>query len=158
LNQAANGRPGPSCPLPDLDLIDRLRSQRHRIATLSSKAESLRARGRHLLAESNFLAARLDQSFTDLASAFLANRKAVADLRFHSSSRRCGAPIRAASAGLPDQVVADSPDLVDALQEATDILKMEFADTEGSGRETLDKCEKALQRNRSICTIELPLY
>jgi hypothetical protein len=55
-------------------------------------------------------------------------------------------------------VVADSPDLVDALQEATDILKMEFADTEGSGRETLDKCEKALQRNRSICTLELPLY
>jgi hypothetical protein len=56
------------------------------------------------------------------------------------------------------QALADSSDLVEALQEATDILKMEFADTDGSGRETLHKCEKALQRTRSICTLELTLY
>jgi hypothetical protein len=55
-------------------------------------------------------------------------------------------------------LAADSPDLVDALQQATDILRMEFTGTEGSGSETLAKCEKVLQRTRSICTLELSLY
>jgi hypothetical protein len=158
LNQATNARLAPPGPLRDMDLIDHLRTQRHRIATLSSEAESLRARGRRLLAESNFLTERLDRSFTDLAGAFLANRRAVEDLRLHSSVKQARVPVRATSIGASEQLLADSPDLVDALQQATDILKMEFADTEGSGRETLDRCEKALQRTRSIRTIELPLY
>jgi hypothetical protein len=159
LNQTTNARQSaPASLLPDIDLIDHLRAQRHRIAGLSSEAGSLCSRGRRLLAESNTLAVRLDQSFTDLASAFLANRKAVAELRLNSFARHRSARVRAASEGSMERVLTDSPDLVDALQEATDILKLEFTGTQGSGSETLAKCEKALERNRSICTLELPLY
>jgi len=57
-----------------------------------------------------------------------------------------------------ERVLADSPDLIDALQQATEILKLEFSDTEGSGRQTLAKCEQTLQRTRSTQTIELSLY
>jgi hypothetical protein len=148
----------PPSPLPDVDFTDHLWAQRRRIATLSSETESLRARGKRLLTESNFLAERLDQSFTDLANAFLANRKAVTELRLRSSARQTSVPICDTSEGASDRLPADSPDLVDALQQATDILRMEFTGTEGSGSETLAKCEKVLQRTRSICTLELSLY
>lgn len=49
-------------------------------------------------------------------------------------------------------------DMVEALQQAAVILKMEFTDIQGSGRETLAKCEKVLLRMRSVRTMELPLY
>jgi len=48
--------------------------------------------------------------------------------------------------------------MVEALEQATEILKMEFSGTEGGGLDTLVKCERVLQRTRSTCTIELPLY
>jgi hypothetical protein len=48
--------------------------------------------------------------------------------------------------------------MVEALQQAAVVPKMEFTDTQGSGRETLVKCEKVLQRMRSVRTMELPLY
>jgi hypothetical protein len=159
LHQTTNARrSAPSSLLPDSDLINHVRAQRHRIATLSSEAGCLCSRGRRLLSESNFLAVRLDQSFTDLATAFLANKKAVTELRLHSSARQGSTQVRAASEGTAERVLADAPDLVGALEEATDILKLEFTGTKGSGSETLAKCEKALERNRSICTLELPLY
>jgi len=55
-------------------------------------------------------------------------------------------------------VLVDSPDTLEALRQAAEILQMEFADTEGSGRETLVKCESVLKRTRFVRTIELPLY
>ena len=59
---------------------------------------------------------------------------------------------------MTERLLTDSPDLVEALAEAAQILEMEFADTDGSGHETLVKCEKALQRTRLTQTIELPLF
>jgi hypothetical protein len=45
--------------------------------------------------------------------------------------------------------------MFEALQQVTEILKLEFSDLEGSSRETLVKCENALRRTRSVCTIVL---
>jgi hypothetical protein len=60
--------------------------------------------------------------------------------------------------GSCERVLAGSPDMVEALQQSAEILKMEFQVTEGSARDTLVKCEKVLQRIHSVRTIELLLY
>lgn len=62
------------------------------------------------------------------------------------------------STNVSARVLADSPDMVEALQQSAEILKMEFEDTEGIGRDTLVKCEKVLKRIHSVRTVELPLY
>ncbi len=111
-----------------------------------------------MLAESKSLAARVEQSCTNLAGAYLITKLAVAELRLRRSSKKGGTPIANPSSNVPEVVLADSPDLVEALAQATDILKMEFADTDGSGHETLVKCEKVLQRAHLTQTIELPLF
>lgn len=80
----------------------------------------------------------------------------MAELRVRRSRSQCGTPLSAKEPA--ERVLADSPDVIDALQQATEILKMEFSDTEGSGRQTLAKCEQALQRTCSTQTIELSLY
>ncbi len=143
-------------PLPDL--IHQLRYQRRRISALSRKSGALRNRGIHLLAESKSLAARVEQSCTNLASAYLTTKSAVAELSLRRSGKNGGTPIPNPPSNVPEVVLADSPDLVEALAQATDILKMEFADTDGSGHETLVKCEKVLQRSYFTQTIELPLF
>ena len=143
-------------PLPDL--IHQLRSQRRKISVLSRKSGTLRNLGIHLLAESKSLAARVEQSCTNLAGAYLITKSAVEELRLRRSSKKGGTPIPNPSSNVPEVVLADSPDLVEALAQATDILKMEFADTDGSGHETLVKCEKVLQRAHLTQTIELPLF
>ena len=155
MNQATI-TPCPAAPM--LDLIHQLRAQRIRISALSRKSGALRDRGRHLLAESKSLAAQVEQSCANLAGAYLKTRSAVAELRVRHSRSQGRTALPTPSGNAPELVVADSPDLVEALQQATEILKMGFSDTEGSGRDTLAKCEKALQRTRSTYTIELPLY
>jgi hypothetical protein len=85
-------------------------------------------------------------------------KSAVAELRLRRSQARTGTPVPKPKGSLVDRALADSPDIVEALEQATEILKMQFLGTEGSGRETLAICEKVLRRARSICTIELPLY
>jgi len=45
----------------------------------------------------------------------------------------------------------------EALELAAEILKMEFAETEGSGKETFLKCEKVLERTKSVMTVRLSL-
>jgi hypothetical protein len=149
-----SGRTAP--PLPDL--IHKLRAQRIRISALSRKSGALQDRGRDLLAKSKLLAARVEQSWTNLAIACLDTRSAVAELRLHRFGRHRRAPVPEPSRSVPELVLADSPDMVEALERATEILKMEFSGTEGTGLDTLVKCEKVLQRTRSTCTMELPLY
>ncbi len=145
-----------SAPLPGV--IHELRAQRLRISALSRKSGALRDRGRNLLAKSKTLAARVEESWTDLAITCLNTRSAVAELRLRHSGKRGRTPVPRPSGNAPELVLADSPDMVEALEQATEILKMEFSGTEGSGLDTLVKCEKVLHRTRSTCTIELPLY
>ncbi len=149
---------GRATDLPLPDLIHQLRAQRRRISTLSRKSGTLQNRGRHLLAESKLLASQVEQSCTNLASAYLTTKSAVAELSLRRSRKNGDTPTPSPSSNVPEVVLADSPDLVEALAQATDILKMEFADTDGSGHQTLVKCEKVLQRMHLTQTIELPLF
>jgi hypothetical protein len=48
--------------------------------------------------------------------------------------------------------------MVEALGLAAEILKLKFAETEGSGKETLLRCERVLGRTKSVLTVRLPLY
>lgn len=141
---------------PEPDLLGHLRTQRRRIAALSKKTIALQTRGMSLLAESTSLARLVEQSSANLAKTHLTIRTAVAELRVRRSLSQCATPLSAKRPA--ERLLADSPDVIDALQQATEILKMEFSDTEGSGRQTLAKCEQALQRTRSTQTIELSLY
>ena len=144
--------------IPVPDLIHQLRAQRRRISELTRASGTLQNRGRHLLAESKSLASQVEQSCTNLASAYLTTKSAVAELSLRRSRKNGDTPIPSPSSNVPEVVLADSPDLVEALAQATDILKMEFADTDGSGHETLVKCEKVLQRAHLTQTIELQLF
>jgi hypothetical protein len=85
-----------------------------------------------------------------------AKRHCKFQLRQRRSGKQAGTPVPVKT--VTERVLADSPDLVAALAQPTEILKMEFADTRGSGYETLVKCEKVLQRTNSTQTIELPLF
>jgi hypothetical protein len=147
-------RSAPPASLPDL--IGHLKAQRQKIAALSIQTGTLQSRGMRLLAESNSLAERVQLSCTDLAKTFLSTKTAVAKGRLRRSRGPVGSPLPSEKPS--ERVLADSPEVIDALQQATEILKMEFSETEGSGRQTLVKCEKALQRTRSTQTIELSLY
>ncbi len=138
------------------DVISILGAQRHRIAELSRESGALQLHGRFLLAESNSLAERVQQSCARLESACLKTKTAVARLRLRRSGKNGGTPVSPKT--VTERLLTDSPDLVEALAEAAQILEMEFADTDGSGHETLVKCEKALQRTRLTQTIELPLF
>ena len=146
-------------PIPPApSLIEQLRTQRSRIATLSRETGSLQWRGVRLLEDSLSLAERIERSRAGLAEALLMTKSAVAELRLRRLQSRTSTPVPKAKSSLVDRALADSPDIVEALEQATEILKMQFLGTEGSGRETLAICEKVLRRARSICTIELPLY
>jgi hypothetical protein len=95
----------------------------------------------------------MQRSFTQLASIYLTMKTAESESRRHRSDG-----FSAHSPKRGRAIHRHSPDLVDALTQATEILETEFFDTEGSGRETLAKCEMALQRTRRKLTIDLPLY
>jgi hypothetical protein len=154
LNRPKNLRPSSlSSSVPDL-LIG-LGAQRHRITTLSKTAETLQSRGKHLLAESNSLAEKFGQARRSLAETYAKSKTALAEIRLPSSTRAHGSS--APRGNMPERVIEDSSEMVEALQQATEILKLEFSDLEGSGRETLLKCEQVLDRARRIWTIELPL-
>lgn len=108
-----------------------------------------------MLAKSNLLRDKFGQSSKNLTQTFVVTKTAVAELRLLGSSREGGNLTPREKA--VERVVEDSPEMVEALQQATEILKLEFSDSEGSGRETLVKCEQVLQRTRRVWTIELPL-
>ena len=137
-------------------LIADLIGQRQQIAALAKQTAALQARARGLLAVSSTLAAGIAQSSASCAKAYLAFTEVAATLPL---DRRAGwihdpAPRKDSDA----RAVEDSTELLEALQHATELLRMEFLDTEGSGRDTLAKCETALRRRRTSCTIELLLY
>ena len=156
MNQDTSTQQNTLAPLPNL--IHELRAQRRKISALSQESGTLLDRGRTLLTESKSLVARIEESCTNLAGAYLRTRSTVAELRLRCPSSQGGTPVPKPSTNEPNLVLADSPDLVEALQKAIEILKMGFSDTDGSGRDTLVRCEKVLQRSRSTYTIELPLY
>jgi hypothetical protein len=154
LNRPKNVRP-PSLSGPVPDLLIGLGAQRHRIATLSKTAKTLQSRGKHLLAESNSLAEKFGQASRSLAETYAKSKTALGEIRLPRSAREHGPSTPRGD--MPERVIEDSPEMVEALQQATEILKLEFSDLEGSGRETLAKCERVLQRTRRVLTIELRL-
>ena len=136
------------------EIAARLRMQRLRIDALANKTWTLRTRGKHLLAESKSLADTCARSFTQLAGIYLTMKTAESEFRRHGGDGRSAHPPKSASRPPTER----SPDLVDVLAQATEILETEFFDTEGSGRETLARCEMVLQRTRRKLTMDLPLY
>jgi hypothetical protein len=154
LNRPKNIRP-PSLSSSLAGLVVSLEAQRRRIRALSKTSATLETRGKHLLAKSNLLRDKFGQSSKNLTQTFAVTKTAVAELRLLGSSREGGNLTPREKAA--ERVVEDSPEMVEALQQATEILKLEFSDSEGSGRETLVKCEQVLQRTRRVWTIELPL-
>jgi hypothetical protein len=154
LNRPKNIRP-PSLSSSLAGLVISLEGQWRRIRALSKRSATLETRGKHLLAKSNLLRDKFGQSSKNLTQTFVVTKTAVAELRLLGSSREGGNLTPREKA--VERVVEDSPEMVEALQQATEILKLEFSDSEGSGRETLVKCEQVLQRTRRVWTIELPL-
>jgi hypothetical protein len=154
LNRPKNIRP-PSLSSSLAGLVISLEGQWRRIRALSKRSATLETRGKHLLAKSNLLRDKLGQSSKNLTQTFVVTKTSVAELRLLGSSREGGNLTPREKA--VERVVEDSPEMVEALQQATEILKLEFSDSEGSGRETLVKCEQVLQRTRRVWTIELPL-
>ncbi len=140
----------------DLAAGNPLKSQRRRIVALADEAGKLRKRGKCLLAESYSLAESIARSRANLPSTFHETIAAVATVQLRGSGRESG--IARNSKKESERVLTDSPDMVEALRQAAEILEMEFLDAEGSGREPLAKCEKVLQRARTVRTIELPPY
>ena len=136
-------------------VINNLKSQRRKIVILANKTGTLRTRGQHLLAQSILLSLSLEQSSRDLTDTFVLTKKVLTRLPLRGSGRQGEVPLR--SNNVRERVVEDSPDMVEALELAAEILKMEFAETEGSGKETFLKCEKVLERTKSVMTVRLSL-
>jgi hypothetical protein len=154
LNRPKNVRASSlSSSLPDL-LIG-LGPQRLRITKPSKATETLQTRGKHLLAESNSLAEKFGQASKSLYETYAKTKTALTELRLSCSAGELGRSTPREN--MAERVIEDSPEMVEALQQATEILKLEFSDSEGSGRETLLKCERVLDRARRVWTIELPL-
>jgi hypothetical protein len=57
-----------------------------------------------------------------------------------------------------DRFICDPVEIQEALEDAVELLRMEFADTEGSGEQTLKKCEAVLRKLKSQNTLILSLY
>jgi hypothetical protein len=136
--------------------VDDIKSQQRRIVALTNKSVALRRRGKSLLAESNSLAERMKRSSRNFVRTYHLTRMALDGLRLRRSDKAGVLPT--SSTNFRERVLEDSPDMVEALLQAAEILKLEFADTEGSGRATLAKCETVLKRTQTVQTIELPLY
>lgn len=147
-------RPTARTRLPDL-LCDLL-SQRQRIVALAKQTVVLQARGRHLLATSSTLAESLAQSSAGLVQTYSATRAAAAGLQIGPAASSGG--YCAPRQDFRERATHDSPELLEALAQATELLRMEFHDTDGGGSDTLAKCEQALLKARTSCTIELRLY
>lgn len=133
-----------------------LRTQRQQIAALARRTRELQTRAKSLVTEANSLAERIQGTGKNLVSTYKVTQRALASLPLRGTG--CQDGILSCSHGGNERVLEDAPDMVEALQQAAVILNMEFTDTEGSGRDTLVKCEKVLERMRSVKTIELPLY
>lgn len=142
--------------VPASAIVRGLRTQRQQIAALARRSRTLQTRGKCLVTQANSLAERIEGAGKNLVSTYHMTQRALAGLRQLRTGRQDG--ILSRSHSLNERVLEDAPDMVEALQQAAVILNMEFADTQGSGRETLVKCEKVLQRARSVSTMELPLY
>jgi hypothetical protein len=154
LNRPKNVRPpSPSSSLPDLGIY--LGAQRRRITALSKTSEALQTRGKHLLAESNSLAEKFGQASRNLTETYVKTKTAMAELRLLGSAKELEASTPRKN--VAERVIEDSPEVVEALRQATEILKLEFYDSEGSGRETLLECEQVLKRAQRVWTVELPL-
>ena len=137
-------------------IVRALRTQGQQIAALARRTRTLQTRGKCLVTEANSLAERLQGAGKNLVSTFQVTQRTLAGLHFRGTGRQDG--ILSCSQSVNERVLEDAPDMVEALQQAAVVLKMEFTDTQGSGRETLVKCEKVLQRMGSVRTMELPLY
>ena len=137
-------------------IVRDLRTQRQQIAALARRTRTLQTRGKCLVTEANSLAERIQGAGKNLVSTYQVTQRALAGLHLRGTGQQD--EILSCSHSVNERVLEDAPDMVEALQQAAVILKMEFTDTQGSGRETLVKCETVLQRMRSVRTMELPLY
>ena len=155
MNRQKSTRPN-TLTVPASAIVRDLRTQRQQIAALARRSRTLQTRGKCLVTQANSLAERIEGASKNLVSTYHVTQKALADLHLRGTGRQDG--ILSCSHSLNERVLEDAPDMVEALQQAAVILKMEFTDTQGSGRETLVKCETVLQRMRSVRTMELPLY
>lgn len=137
-------------------LVRHLKRQRRRITALAATNALLRTRGKSLLTDAHSLAEKLVGSHANLARTFLATQAAAENFEPRGSDGEHG--VQEQWKGGEERMLRDAPDMVEALRQAAEILKLEFEGTEGSGQDTLVKCEKVLRRTRSVCSIELRLY
>lgn len=135
-------------PLELAGLWPRLRAQRRKAEDLLSRNAMLLARCSRLRAETKLVCEEIAQCCETLTCTFVSVKRC----------RTCAParPSRALRANLKN--TAAPHDLVAALRDAIELLRMEFLETDGSGRETLTKCENALRRVQSIRTFILELY
>jgi hypothetical protein len=145
-------------PLSDGDVFASTLAQRRRLEALCVRSEMLRTRGSMLRDEVQWLSQCIQHSYLKLIAAYTAMKHANTPAGHHF--RPSGDPaLQNTMPAKGAQPVAIETDLTDALLGATEILRTEFADTQGSGRETLERCERALCKARlPIRSIELPLY
>lgn len=132
------------------ELGARLRTQRRKTESLLARSAMLRSWCLLLGAETKLLWEGTKQSCKTLAGTFSSINGQRCEL--------CGPSRQSGSERTDLENIAAPRDLVAALEDATEILKMEFFETEGSGRQTLVKCEDALRRAHSVRTLILPLY
>lgn len=128
----------------------RLYAQRRETENLLARSALLRSRCLLRRTETRLLCEEIGHFCKTLAATFTSIERLRYDL--------CGSLHQGDSDCTDLESITAPRDLVGALEDATEILRMEFLETEGSGRETLVKCEDALRKAQSIRTFILPLY
>ena len=138
----------PSMELQNLGV--RLRAQRRKSDVLLAQSAVLRYRCVLRQAETKLLCDGIGEFCKTLAGTFASIERVRRE--------NCTSPRQSGTDRTDLEDVAAPRDFVSALADATELLRMEFLETEGSGRETLVKCEDALRKAQSVRTLILPLY
>lgn len=128
----------------------RLRAQRRKSDVLLAQNAVLRSRCVLRQAETKLLCEGIGEFCKTLAETFASIERVRRE--------NCTSPRQGGADRTDLENVAAPRDFVSALAVATELLRMEFLETEGSGRETLVKCEDALRKAHSGRTFILPLY
>jgi hypothetical protein len=114
----------------------RLEVHRNRAESLIRKGRTLQSRGRRLAVKAGSLCNQLSQCGAALSNSCARSTTMRIRLALRPRPIRIPAALPSATTETLGEVV-ESPDLLAALADAVEILKLEFADTEGSGRRTL---------------------
>jgi hypothetical protein len=121
----------------------RLEAEQVRLASLVLQNQRLGEYAKRAVAESYSLYGQFLRSCESLAEVGSATESLVA------RGRRRRKITGSSSVERECPPTTDLAYLLDALQQATEILQTGFAETAGSGRQTLDKCRMALHRART---------